>query len=220
MQEVDSAALTRVSKVLQLSTTGAELTEFQDELLQQVLDVAPMVRRGLTLDISGGIYTATILNTHVGSDTITTDVNPYVPATTFVGNGFPAEVSDAFDVWLLGLHAQNITAPGDFGGGFFGIITGTLGMAWRNEAGSIAMVQVIDLWKQETSGTGNLVVLTAEFAAPAATGFIKLPMRIRRSADVRFRFETVKSGVGAGTYKVFLTLGLFPAGLGQDVVAR
>ena len=212
MQEVDSAALERVAKILRLSTGGSQLTEFQDELLQQVIDIMPMARRALTPGRLG-IFTATILNTHVGSDTITVDVDPYEPGTTFVGNGYPAVVDENFDVWLLAAHALNVTAPGDFGGGFLSLLTTALGMGWRNEANAIAVNSLIEVYNQETT-FGNVVMLTGG----GSDDFTHLDIGRRIPRDTVIRFQTVKSGVGAGTYKAFLWLGIFPAGLGQDVV--
>lgn len=219
MQEVDSDALKFVSKILRLSGTGSQETNFQDEVLQQTLDVLALVRRAGTPVLSTGIFTATILNTHVGSDTINTDVNPYSPGTTFVGNGYPAEVPANLDVWLLHAHAQGITGTGDFGGGQLSTIMDALGMGWRNEANAIAMLQPIMSWDVERT-EGSLVFLYSNqndvllFSGRRSGG-----IRIPRHADTRIRFTTVKNGAGAGTFKAFLTLGLFPAGLGQDGTA-
>ena len=77
-QLVDSQALQRVSKTLQLSTPGAQETLFIDERLEQTLDVMPMVRRGLTLAGSEGIYSANMRNTHSGSQgNVTSIVDPW-----------------------------------------------------------------------------------------------------------------------------------------------
>lgn len=215
MQEVDSAALQRVAKVLQLSTGGAEQTDFQDELLQQVLDVAPIIRRGLTVAGSSGIFTATILNTHIGTDIVTTDVNPYSPGTTFVGNAYPPIVDEDLDVWVLAAQAQNITGQGDFGGGFFGTISDATGMGWRNEANAIAMEQIRMVWNQEVQ-FGHLIYLSDNSGVSLMSHFGAQPFRVSHGANTRLRFDTKKIGAGAATFKLFLTLGVFPAGMGQD----
>jgi len=217
VQEVDSQALQLVAKVLQLSTGGSELTEFQDELLQQALDVSAIVRRGLTVAGSEGIFTASILNTHVGSDTITNDVNPYtMVGATFVGNAWPNPVGPEFDVWVLQANGINVTAPGDFGGGFWGLISDPNAMAWRNEANALAQIEPHSLYLQEVTFGGS-VHLSDNSGVSLWSHFGQTRLRVPRGADTRIRFQTVKSGVGAASYKLKLTLGLFPTGMGQDV---
>lgn len=217
MREFDSRGLADMARVLGISTGQPQLVEIQDQILEQAIGLNPFLRRALAPAGSGGLFTASILNTHVGSDTITTDVDPYEPGTTFVGGGYPAVVSSIFDVWLLGLHSENITGGGDFGGGFFGVITDALGMGWRNEANAVAVIQLAQVYSLE-GAIGNRSLLSTTAGLSLTSNQVPLPFRIRRGRGT-FRFETVKTGVGAATYKAFLTLGVFPAGMGQDGVS-
>lgn len=212
-REFDSPGLRELARVLQISSGSPQQVDIQDSIVQQTIDLDPFLRRGLTPAGSLGIFTATILNTHIGSDTITTDIDPYAPATTFVGNGYPPVIESELDVWLLAAHARNITGSGDFGGGFLGVRTDPNGMGWRNEATATVMDQLYATFNQE-AGAGNANVLRMSTSGAV---FIRGPIRIRRGLS-QITFETVKSGVGAGSYKAFLTLGVFPAGMGQDVV--
>jgi len=217
VQEVDSGALALVSRILQLSTTGSQLTEFQDELVQQSLDVSAFVRRALTPIGSTGIYTATILNTHVGNDTITTDVNPRTPGTTFVGNGYPDPVPENLDVWILQAYAEAVSGTdANFTSGALTLITDLLGMGWRNEAGASAQNQLLQTWDVVKTRGSIALLFDDAYNAYTAAFFQTIPLRLRHTADPRIRFQTVH-GAGAATHKLLLTLGLFPAGLGQDV---
>ncbi len=217
MREFDSPALSGLRRILQTSTGPPQIVELQDEIIQQVVDLLPVVRRGLTPGRQGGLFTASILNTHVGSDTITGDVNPYAPSTTFVGNGYPAVVDpQEFDVWLLQAYATEVSGGGDFGGGVVGLLTDALGMGWRNEANAIAVRQDLMVFNQETD-YGGVTHLTDSVSG---TTFLNQQGGMVRiggpAADTRIRFRTVKAGVGAATYKLFMTLGVFPRALGQD----
>lgn len=211
MREFDSPGLREMARVLQLSTGSPQEVDLQDSIVQQSIGLNPFLRRGLTPAGSLGLFTATILNEHLGTDTITNDVDPYTPATAFIGNGYPAVVPANLDVWLLAAHAQNVTAPGDFTGGLLGVLSATGAMGWRNEAASIAMVQMYQLFNVEIT-FGNVVALGINSVGDV---IMKGPVRLRRGQD-SIRFSTVKTGAGAGSYKAFLTLGVFPAGMGQD----
>ncbi len=217
MREFDSAGLRQMARILQISTGQPQLVELQDQVLEQAIDLNPFLRRALVPEGSDGIFHATMLNTHSGSDIIETQVNPYAPGTTFAHPDWNP-VDPRFDVWLLGAAGKNITGGGDFGGGQFNLISNALGMAWRNEANAAAMTQTVMTWDVERTemnttflySNQNDVLLLWEKGGSA--------MRINRDASTLFSFITEKAGPGSASFKLFLTLGLFPAGMGQDVI--
>jgi len=213
MKEFDSSGLRELHRVLELSQGPPQIVDFQDELVQQAIGLNPFLRRGLAPGVQGGVFTASILNTHTGSDTVTTTIDPRAPGTTFVGNAYPDPVPDELDIWLLTTHAEGITGTGDFGGGFCGLITDALGMGWRNEANAIAVIQMVQFYSVELVA-GNRFILTGG----GSDDFPLVRPQRRIGHRTQVRFETVKTGVGAATFKCFLTFGLFPAGLGQDGV--
>lgn len=217
MREFDSAGLRSLRTVLQTSEGPPQIVELQDEIVQQSIDVMPVIRRDLAAGNVDGIFTATILNTHVGSDTIVTDINPYGPLTTFVGNGYPAQIEGELDVWLLQAYAATLTGSGDFGGGVMALLYNALSMGWRNAANSATMRQDLLVFNQETDYAG----ITHLTDSVSGTTFLNQQGGHTRigpqQGNVRIRFRTVKSGVGAATYLLHLTLGLFPISLGQDV---
>ena len=217
MREFDSPGLRPLRETLQTSGGPPQFVDLQDELVQQTIDVMPTVRRGNAPGSLGGVFTASILNTHVGTDIITTDVNPRTPGTTFVGNGYPAAVPINLDVWLLDAFAITETGAGDFAGGALSLIYDATAMGWRNEASGIAVVQKLMTMDQEVSVNGvnhlRMTVSGAIFLNQMA-GKSRI---VGPASDVRLRWRSRKAGVGAATYKVFLTLGLFPTTTGQDV---
>ncbi len=220
MQDVDSGALALVARTLQLSTAGSQLTEFQDELVQQMLDVHPFVRRALAPIGSQGIFTASILNTHVGDDTITTEVNPRSPGTLFVGNGYPDLVPPNLDVWILQAYGEAVTGTAaNFATGILTLITEDIGMGWRNEASDSALRQLLMCWDKILQRGDIELLFDDQYNAFTAEFYGTIPLRLRHTANTRIRFTTVH-GTGGATYKLLLTLGLFPAGMGQDVLSR
>ena len=215
MREFDSPGLRDLHRVIEVSTGPPQIVDLQDEIIQQVIEVSPFIRRRLTPADSVGLFTARVLNSNTGSDTITNDLNPYttVPA-SFVGGGYPALVEN-LDVWLLQATMENRSGPTDFGGGFLGIITDATGMGLSNTGAAIAAINILRYLDSEVVFGNRTALADSSSGLSSWTGAI----RISRRADTRIRFETVKTGVGVATYNLDLLFGLFPAGLGQDAVA-
>lgn len=220
MREFDSPGLRELHRILRVSTGPPQLQELDDGIIQQMLELNAFLRRELTPQGSSGIFTASILNTHTGSDTETTLVNPYTPGTTFVKPEWGDPVAAGLDVWLLAAHAEAVTGLGDFGGGGLALVSDSNAMGWRNEANAIAVNSQIMTYDQELAqgaqtflmSNANDIIMLDE----RGNGGIRIP----READTRIEFQTIKTGAGAATYKLFMILGLFPAGMGQDGRAR
>lgn len=206
-QEVDSAALHRVAKTLQLSTPGQEQTLFIDERLEQTLDVAPIIRRGLTLANTEGLYSGNLRNTHTGSAAVVvTTLDPWSLAGAETPP-FPAEIPTNLDLWLLGFSAKNVSGAGNLDSAFFDLANPSTNRAF---------------------GTGGSLVLagyTGEFACAGANLLIShgnslqnmywmQGLRIIRNAT--FRFHTLNVGATSPIYDLDVYMGLFPSALGQD----
>jgi len=108
-QLVDSQALQKVAKTLQLSTVGAEETLFIDERLEQVLDVGALIRRGLTLAGTEGLYSANIRNTHSGSQGNVTTVIDVYNLGGVARPPFPESIPENQDLWLTGFMAEQVS---------------------------------------------------------------------------------------------------------------
>ncbi len=208
MQEIDSSVLSRVSKVLQLSTPGSEITEFQDEVLQQTLDVGPIARRGLTLTLTEGIYGASILNTHTGVQaTITTIVDPWNLAGAETAP-FPAAIPESMDLWLLMASAFTGTGGGSFDSADLTLIVPARNRAF-GAAGSVGM-RIMGLNSEIALVGGNFL---SQNTTPEGIP-LRIGMRVPRGATIRWR--TRNGGATSPTFQVDMFLGLFPASLGQD----
>ncbi len=204
MIEVDSQALQKVSKVLQLSRGGSQLTEFQDELLQQVLDIAPIARRGLTLASTEGIHGANIINVHPGADTQSTTVDPWNLAGS-ANPPFPNAIPTFFDLWLLRGSAFTSAGAGNFTSADLTVLIPAANGAF-GALGATGMR--LASWADELSIQGGQLSTNAE-----GDGIpLRFGMRLPRNATIRFR----STSTAAATYRFDMFLGLFPSSLGQD----
>ena len=209
MQPVDSSALASVSRVLQLSSSGSFETTFDDENLQQSLDVAPLVRRALTILNGKGWWGAAIATVHAGAGDITTSYNPYSVGTGSAQNGYPVRIEpETFDVWLLGGIRLNLSATATFTGAVLDIVMqqGRGFGATGNGAFPVAV------W------TGSVTPLTGGiFGTIQGSGSATGPMNaIRVPPDGLLRLRSLASGPLTATAEI--AIGVFPAGLGQDAI--
>ena len=106
MRQIDTDALRLVSSSLGIGNpSGATAaTDFDDDLLQQVLNVGGLISRGRTPFPSSGIFGANIANVHGAANELSTDFNPYrISASGLTAQSpWPDPVPDDMDVWLLG----------------------------------------------------------------------------------------------------------------------
>lgn len=208
-QLVDSQALQTVSKTLQLSTPGAEETLFIDERLEQVLDVGPLIRRGLTLAGTEGLYTANIRNTHSGAEgNVANVVDPW----NLGGSArppFPGRIPLNQDLWITGFSAEVVSGgSGEFDEAFFDLFIPTTHQAF----GTVTTNIVLAGWISSSSLAGT-VHLTKRGSQTIAI-YSEIKLRVPR--DATFRFHTRNVGATAPVFQLNLLLGLFPSSLGQD----
>ena len=208
-QLVDSQALQRVSKTLQLSTPGAQETLFIDERLEQVLDVGAIVRRGLTLAGTEGLYTANIRNTHSGSQgNVATIIDPWNLGGV-ARPPFPTSIPDNQDLWILGFHPEVVSGVGDFDSAFFDLFVPTTHQAF----GTISTNIVLATWTEAGSMAGGTFLFGS---SSSVTVFTNVALRVPRNAT--FRWHTRNNGANSPVFQLNLMLGLFPSAMGQDGV--
>ena len=207
-QLVDSQALQRVSKTLQLSTPGAQETLFIDERLEQVVDVSPMIRRGLTLAGTEGLYSANVRTTHSGSQgNVSTSIDVYNLGGT-ARPPFPASIPDNLDLWLTGFSAENVSGPTFFDTGFLDMLITTEQQAF----GTVTTNIQLGGWVTEKSFAGVALLVGQQ-----SVGFgMFFGARIRIPRNAILRFHTRNNGANSPVYQLNLLLGLFPSSLGQD----
>ena len=208
MVEVDSTALHQVARALGVRGLNDNAV-FQDEQLQQVVDVGPLIRRGMTLAGSEGIYIGVFQNDHAAAGVLTSTVDPYAVAGTA---GWPNPIPDNLEVWVLQCSALLVTAgdAGVFGDGQFDAQWPAARVAWGTPANR---AMPLALYDAEVS-LGSLGVSLAEIGS----GEITKRLGIRIPRGVTLRWTTESTGVGTPEYRLLALVGLFPIGMGQDAM--
>ena len=217
MQEVDSTVLSRVAKLLRLSTSGSQLTEFQDEILQQVLDVGRTIRVGAGLPQfqDDNYAVSSVTNVHTAANTVTTQWDPYEFTATTDPSFDPLDTD--FELWAVMWAGIATVLAAEFGSGILRwdsdpelAIGSTVGahsfplQMWN----SFNADQFPDVLRMSSSL--NLFQLQ-----PPTT--IQLPWRIPRGGS--FAFATTSTGAGNPNFQLNMLLGVVPRGFGQDFAA-
>jgi hypothetical protein len=221
MIELDSEALAQVNKFLGVSSPAGMLADFDDQVLQQTLDVGALIRRARTPALSEGIFTCRLANTHAGAGSIVAAVDPYDPATAtpanFEDSGylFPVD-STRWDVWLLGwtvlmfgLTHTNVT------GTVLSLIRPAARMAFAVGATTPTTAWEVLHWSNSSEGFGspNEVAFYSR-SSNDQYAFPRAPIRLHRGDTIQLR--SYATGASANPLQAHLTLGLFPRGSGQD----
>lgn len=215
MKSVDSQALGLVNRALGLTGAGAPLTEFLDGTVEQTLDIAALVRRGRTQAGTTGIYYGTLLNNHAAANTQISGLSPYL---TPVGAlpPYPSPMPAGFDIWILAAAVQQISGSGTFTGAL-SINTSDAVQGWGiDEAGAA----VTGLGRFPLVFWDSVVTQTTEFGLTEAgqpLGWIGLRLLRTPANDSSINFSSTSSA--AAVFRCQILLGVFPIGLGQDIVA-
>jgi len=208
MMKFDGPALESIREALGLTGVGAQITEFPDGVCDQVLDVAPFIRRGRTFAGSSGLFGGRITNTHAGAGALLTTVDPY--AVTAPGSGYPSPVPPGYDVWLLSSWASAV----------IGVQSATLASrltishpATNLAFGSAGGVgQLVRLFLGESAISATLAFLRESAGSVQPSTYPVAGWRIPRGSTIVW----ATNAAIAGDLIVELLIGLFPAGMGQD----
>lgn len=205
MQEFDGPGLKEIQKILGLSSKPGFRTDFDSNVVQQVVDVSKIIRRGRALAASSGIWGFEIQNAHAVADTQSVIWDLYAAGSTF--DGFPSAIPEGYDVWLLGpmsitLSALQLTSAG----------------LWIRSPLNLSQGSDLDvplaLWDADVTITG-----VASYGTEVGTGEVVLWKGVARRV-VRGELLVFQSTSAAALAQVDLRLhvGVFAAGLGQDAV--
>jgi len=211
MKKINSAALESMNKALGLSGTGSPVTELTDAIVDQVIEVGPIVRRSLTQAQTGGIYSAQIRNIHTAAESLTGSVTPYLGGTSAKAP-YPSPMPAAFDVWLLGAAVTQVSGTGTLSAAL-SVQYPTSVMGLTNKGGALTTtVMNTAHWDTVVVENTTFGVSTGELGVP----FRKIGLRLPRATGTLIIFGSTSSA--AATFDCFMTLGVFPTALGQDVL--
>lgn len=195
-------------------------TEIADTEVVQTLPVVPeILRRSLTPVESGGWFFGCFQNVHAAANDQQTIFDPYAAGADRFG-AYPAQVDgNQLDFWILTATLVRSAGAGDLTGAQLRL--GTLGTNFaqgfgRDDSGapfSSAGAPAICQW---AGGINSDVNSGLETAVELGTGkaVINLGLRIRQGLSLVF--DTTSAA--AVTFDLRLVVGLFAAGMGQDIL--
>lgn len=208
MREIDTQALIDVAPSLGIgnpaTATGQVL--FDDENLQQVLEVSAFVRRAQAP--ADGLGLVQMANIHPGADSQTQLINPWEDGagdqrwpTARLANG-------ELDLWLLYCYARRTGGAGDF-------TQATLRLNNVNTG----------IRRGEGNGAEEPEVRIAGFTTMRANGdfeegdgrmWIPLGIRFPRNPELNTRLKWSTTSDAAANFACNIGVALIPSGLGQD----
>ena len=211
MIPVDSQALEQARLALGLTGSGSGaasgVTEFDDGLLQQVMDTIPIIRRSRTPAGSEGIFSASLTNNHVAIGVLASTVDPYNPGVTTAG--YPSPVPPGFDVWLMQAFVT-LNMAGRFSDGALRVVYPFDHQAFGN---NVDMDLPFGIWNAEVTLSQAAIILGGSSLMGTTHVVQGRPVRIGRRQTLEF----ISSAADALTVTCGFLIGLFPSGLGQDI---
>lgn len=209
MREIDTDALRLVAPTLGVGNpaTATRGVLFDDENLQQVMEVTPEIRRAATIAPTSGVFGAAITNTHGAAGQIVTTRDPYDLAVAS-GAGWPDPIPDELEVWLLSGHAAAAVNVADE--------TLSQRLELRHPATHIAfgasgtLTQLVQLFQTEVPISAAVAYLAE--AGSGVAGYRGPAWRITRGSLIVWATQAE----AAGDITTELVLGLFPTALSHD----
>jgi len=214
VRRLDSDALNVLTKSLGLTGAGAPLTELADGVVDQILSINEIARRGRTVAGSAGIYACMLQNVNTAAETILSTVNVYNVAAG-ASSIWPVPMPEQFDVWLLGASMRRQSGTGTIVSMLsMQIPARAQGFGIDDSGVAVAQVDPMGL------AVWNSLITTSTIDGSRQGGigpFAHLGIRIPRGTGAStgtLRFSTVSSATS--TWNCNMMMGVFPVSLGQD----
>lgn len=218
MRPVNSDALDVVARALDItgSGRGAPTTEFEDGILDQVIDVLPMIRRGRTQGRTQGLYTAVLSAVHAGADDQLASEAPYAVGTGVIPP-YPDPIPRGLELWLLTASVRRFSGSGTVNA-ILSVIFGGDAQGWGIDSTGSAVVSNLEHPIAHWDAVFTTVNVFGQLAddgggSPLKKIGLRLPHPTVRTALI-LNFRSTSSA--AMRLDCQLLMGLFPISLGQD----
>ncbi len=212
-KKIDSDALQILTKSLGLTGAGAQETELMDGVVDQSLNVVPIIRRGRTLSNKEGIFTATMRVILTDIERVALTVDPYNVGTTAAIAPYPTTVPAQFDLWLLAAAIRQVSGTGTLDASLAVRYQGQQG--WGIDDGGLFIgaeqAHRVAHWNGIIDDGSNFGILAGSLQPTAFLG-----MRLPRGFQNRTELIFTATSSATSTWDCQLTLGMFPVALGQD----
>ena len=213
-KRIDSDALHILNRTLGMTGAGSPVTELADGVVDQMLEIGQIARRGRALGLGGGLFYPTIRNEHTDAESIRTNVDPYNVGTTIAVAPYPPIVPQQFDIYLIGASIRSAAGTAS------GMSQSTL---------SIEVPTPAEGWGTTDAGVAVLVaepIRVAQWTAMTTDGTSFGIRGVNRGPHQRIGYRLPRvpgmfisfASVSTITVSVDcqMILGLFPVALGQD----
>lgn len=218
MKQVDSVALGLVDKALGLAGTGSQVTDLEDGIVNQVLEISVLAARARSQLGPEGAKICILETVHGAANNQVAAVDPYfigsTPGSIF---NWPVPVPLGLDVWLHAISGLEVTGGSNFSSGYVGIVGDQAGDGgWgTNQAGAavtaVPMRIPIIAWG-DIGEFGNI-----QFMENILNGELSILPGIRIPRGMTVEFRTTSANVM--TMQALLLMSLVPVGLAQSVSA-
>lgn len=210
MKVIDSDALGILNKALGLTGSGSQVTELTDGIVEQNLDVGPIIRRGRTLAGSSGIFVGTWRNVHSAANSVTSVLSPYALASTQARAPFVTPVPPQFDLWVLRSTVVQISGTGTLSAVLNMVLPATMVGLTTTGAGVITTWPVA-FWDSLITESIEFGILAGSLGPIASCNF-----RLPRGPTNNVQMQFASTSSAAATFDLQVLFGMFPISLGQD----
>jgi len=215
MALIKNAILLPIQRLIGIAPSGSP-TVLDDDSVSLTFPVIPdIARRSLSSLPTGGYFMGILENVHSGADDEASSIDPYNAGVDAVPP-YPAMVSSEFDLWLLGISGRRSSGAGGLTGAIGSFTTPQHVQGWGRDDVGAPLVTNGRIMVAQFDGISTIV--NAFTTPPMITeqGILYQPVGIRMVRGCTIGFHSTSAA--AAEFQMFFMLGLFPAGLGQDVV--
>lgn len=219
MSQITSRMLARIQTLIGGSGSLGGVTVLDDDSVVQTLPVVPdIARRSLAIGNIGGWFLAVLENTHTSDDFEQSSIPVYTPPAAAVIPPYPAIVPDDFDIWLIGCSLIRTAGVGTLAAGVLGLNPPSISQGLGIDDAGVAVVGTPIMSVAHFNGL-NTVMGTGNAFGVKTDGdpYAHIGLRIPRFTTMVFNSES--GGAATCEFQMLVTMALFPAGMGQDVVA-
>lgn len=213
-QRIDSSALDETNRILGIQSSSVGRTDLEDGSVSQVLSVNDIVRRSRAQGVTEGWFYAVMQHIHTGAGELAALMNPYAPRGV-QGPAYPRDAPQRQrDFWVATASLTRVSGAGDLDGAAMFIDPQPAQLAWGVTNTGVATTDESEFpvarWISGLEETLDIAYgITGDGGAT-----VRLGLRIGRGSRIIFRSQVD----AAATINLMMIVGLFPAGLGQDLV--
>jgi len=215
MAIIKNAILLPIQRLIGIAPSGSP-TVLDDDSVSLTFPVIPHIaRRSLSSLPTGGYFVGILENVHSGADDESSSIDPYNAGVDAVAP-YPAMISSDFDLWLIGITGRRSSGAGGLTGAIGSFTTPLHAQGWGRDDSGAPLITSGRIMVAQFDGISTLA---AAFSTPpmiTEQGILYQPIGIRLIRGCTIGFHSTSAA--AAEFQMFFLLGLYPAGLGQDVV--